>query len=366
MASMSEDLAQLARLALSGREADVRMYLSRISRRYRDSDPALAQSIAELLSRPPAARSNRTTHGDSEVLDGDEGRSSVLRSAQVLLEAPMKRPVLSATLQLEIEQLLLERDRADELLGHGLRPASSAIFVGPPGVGKTITAQWLAQELHLPLLTLDLTTVMSSRLGQSGANLRLALDTARAQPSVLFLDEIDAIAKRRDDDGDVGELKRLVTILLQEIDDWPSSSLLLGATNHADLVDPALWRRFDMRLSFEAPAGQQLEEAVVRYLDGDTALSEHTDFFTTVYEGMSFSEIRRNLLSLRKLHLLGQRSTDDIMKLALESSTAKLTSLERADLANLLVERTTLSKRKASALMHVGRDTMRKHEPKHD
>lgn len=367
MASMSDDLVQLGRLALAGRNTDVRMYLSRLSRRYRESNPALSQSLAELLTRPQEGRASRIAQGAAEARnpDDEESRPSVLRSGVAALElTALPAPVFSSALQEEIDQLLVERHRADELIAHGLRPASSAVFVGPPGLGKTVTAQWLAQVLDLPLLTLDLTTVMSSRLGQSGANLRLALDAARSQPSVLFLDEIDAIAKRRDDEGDVGELKRLVTILLQEIDDWPSSSLLLAATNHPELVDPALWRRFDMRLTFSTPTGPELEAAVVRYLGGDTELAEFQDIFTTVYEGLSFAEIQRNLLSLRKLRLLGQRSTGDIVKMALHTTGARLSSADRAGLANMLAERTSMSKREASALVGVARDTMRKHAPK--
>ncbi|KAG1531821.1 hypothetical protein G6F50_016490 [Rhizopus delemar] len=91
----------------------------------------------------------------------------------------------------------------------GLTPTRSAIFVGPPGVGKTLKARWLAAQLKVPLYVLDLTAVMSSLLGKSGTNLRAAIDFAKREPCVLLLDEIDAIAKRRSDDSDVGELKRL-------------------------------------------------------------------------------------------------------------------------------------------------------------
>ena len=94
---------------------------------------------------------------------------------------------------------------------------------------------------------------MSSYLGRTGSNIRHVLDYAKGVDGVLLLDELDAIAKRRDDATDVGELKRLVTVLLQEIDDWPSSGLLIAATNHPGLLDPAVWRRFELRVSFPMP-----------------------------------------------------------------------------------------------------------------
>src|SRR2546427_8279310 len=98
---------------------------------------------------------------------------------------------------------------------------------------------------------------MSSYLGKTGANVRAVLSHAQEQPCVLLLDEFDAIAKRRDDDSDVGELKRLVTVILQTIDDWQPTSLLVAATNHSDLLDPAVWRRFDVTLQFDLPNHKQ-------------------------------------------------------------------------------------------------------------
>ena len=97
-------------------------------------------------------------------------------------------------------------------------PTRSALFTGPPGVGKTLAAKWMARELGQPLAILDLSAVMSSFLGRTGSNVRAVLDFARDRRCILLLDEFDAVAKRRDDTSEIGELKRLVTVLLQEID----------------------------------------------------------------------------------------------------------------------------------------------------
>jgi len=166
-------------------------------------------------------------------------------------------PMLTAKLKEQVDQLLREHQSADRLMAAGFTPVRSVLLSGPPGVGKTMTAGWLAYKLGLPLLTLDLASVMSSYLGKTGANVRAVLSHAQEQPCVLLLDEFDAIAKRRDDDSDVGELKRLVTVILQTIDDWQPTSLLVAATNHSDLLDPAVWRRFDVTLQFDLPNHKQ-------------------------------------------------------------------------------------------------------------
>ena len=104
-----------------------------------------------------------------------------------------------------------------------------------------------------PLLILDLSAVMSSYLGRTGSNLRHVLDYAKSLDCVLLLDELDAIAKRRDDSSEIGKLKRLVTVLLQQLDDWPSAGLLIAATNHTDLLDHAVWCRFEELVKFGIP-----------------------------------------------------------------------------------------------------------------
>lgn len=151
------------------------------------------------------------------------------------------------------------------------------VFTGPPGVGKTLAARWLAVQLHRPLLILDLASVMSSFLGRTGSNLRNVMDYAKSVECVLLLDEFDAIAKRRDDNGEIGELKRLVTVLLQEIDDWPVGGLLVAATNHGSLLDPAAWRRFEVQIDFPLPNREQAILAIHTFLHSDDRSTREWD-----------------------------------------------------------------------------------------
>jgi hypothetical protein len=253
-----EELVRCAWMALGGRTQDLARYLGRLLPRLDASHPKLAAELRPLLRSQPSAGSilrSAPTLGDPWRARGTDPVSLETPSGGELLRVEEEivlpfEPIWSQPVKQVLDALLSERKASHLLLAQGLAPSRSALFTGAPGVGKTLAARWLARELGLPLATLNLGAVMSSYLGRSGANLRSVLAYGAARPCILFLDEFDAIAKRRDDVGDVGELKRLVTVLLQEIDGWPSQGLLIAATNHPDLLDPAVWRRFDHHIAF--------------------------------------------------------------------------------------------------------------------
>ncbi len=144
-------------------------------------------------------------------------------------------------------------------------------------------------------MVLDLSAVMSSFLGRTGNNLRVVLDYAKASHGVLLLDEFDAIAKRRDDTVEVGELKRLVTVLLQEIDVWPSDGLLIAATNHQELLDPAVWRRFDAVIRFSLPSRTEMEEGVRRFVADCDIDDVATAAIASAFANISFSDAEREI-----------------------------------------------------------------------
>ena len=350
------DYVKLARIALSGRTQDVKVVIHRAAKSYRSLAPDLAEELTTLLHDAPSATSPLRQADIPLPVDLD----SRLHLMRVEVEPALDHePVFAEDLEVSLNQLVEERRNPEVLVRAGLEPARTALFVGPPGVGKTLAAYWLARELKKPLVILDLAAVMSSYLGRTGSNLRHVLEYAKNVDCVLLVDELDAIAKRRDDLGEIGELKRLVTVLIQQIDDWPSSGILLAATNHPDLLDPAIWRRFELHLDFPLPE----EHAVARFVESTLKAclplaKKWAGILGVVFAGRSFSDVERELTAVRRRAALGNRPLGEELAKFLADGT--LSKSKRIDLAVLIVAQGLFSQREAHALTGIARDTIRR------
>lgn len=198
-----------------------------------------------------------------------------------------------------LDRLVREIRATEALANHGLAVTPRLLLEGPPGTGKTLAAGHLAARMGLPFFVVRLDSVVSSLLGDTARNVRALFEFAEQQPCVLFLDEFDAIAKRRDDGKDVGELKRVVNALLQCLDLSDRRTVVIAATNHADLLDSAVWRRFPYRIRFELPSAELRESLWDHYL-GDSATDMQATLLSKLSAGISCSDIAEVAMAARR------------------------------------------------------------------
>lgn len=159
-----------------------------------------------------------------------------------------------------ITQLIKENTYARELQEYGLPLNNKVLLQGSSGCGKTMTAKAVANELGKNIIILNLSNIVSSRIGETSQNIKMIFDKAARERSVLFLDELDQIGKARgSDDKDVGEMRRLVNTLIQLIDYYPENALLICATNHPEIIDTALLRRFQLKINYDMPSKDFLD-----------------------------------------------------------------------------------------------------------
>ena len=214
-------------------------------------------------------------------------------------------------------QLIEEQQRASVLRSHSLEPRHSVLLVGPPGNGKTSLAEAIAEALAVTFLTVRYESMIGSFLGETASRLKHVFDYARTTPCVLFFDEFDAVGKERGDTHETGEIKRVVTSLLMQIDELPSYVVVIAATNHAELLDRAVWRRFELRLSLPAPDENQLAEFVTHLgRRAEIELGIRPQQVAKSLGLISYGEAEQFFLDLARRQVLsmGERSASDIAK----------------------------------------------------
>jgi SpoVK/Ycf46/Vps4 family AAA+-type ATPase len=228
--------------------------------------------------------------------------SSLLLSTES--ETRLSDMVLPKDLALRLGRILLEQRQQARLRDHGLKPRRKILLVGPPGSGKTMTAAALAGELHLPLSTILLEGVITKFMGETASKLKLVFDAMASMQSVYFFDEFDSIGAKRTQANDVGEIRRVLNTFLQLLEKDDSQGLIIAATNHAELLDKALFRRFDDVLEYDLPDGDVLKRILRARLSKSAAADLDWDAVLIKSQGLSQSDVSRAAIDALKHVLL--------------------------------------------------------------
>jgi len=212
--------------------------------------------------------------------------------AEVVPRKRIEDLILPVDVEQAVRDLVEEQYRADLLRSHNLEPRHRVLLAGPPGNGKTSLAEAIADALSFPFLVVRYEAIIGSYLGETAQRISQVFEYARSRQCVLFFDEFDAIGKERGDLHETGEIKRVVSSLLLQIDALPSYVVVVVASNHPELLDRAVWRRFQIRLGLPMPNQHQVEEWFKQFeaRTGQTlGLSPGT--LARGLKGLSFAEV---------------------------------------------------------------------------
>ncbi len=260
----------------------------------------LADRLAEHLNGVPKELLVQPISGASGTVD------------RLIFEiAPRRRLedlILSDPTRQDVDELIEEQGRQSLLRAHGLEPRHKLLLVGPPGNGKTSLAEAIAEALAIPFLVVRYEGVIGSFLGETASRLRQVFDFVRTRECVLFLDEFDTLGKERGDPHDTGEVKRVVSSLLLQIDDLPSYVVVVTATNHPELLDRAVWRRFDLQIELPPPTSAQVL-AWIESFEGrlGESLGPLRRDLAVGLGGRSFSELEMFGLDVMRRRILSDR-----------------------------------------------------------
>jgi SpoVK/Ycf46/Vps4 family AAA+-type ATPase len=286
----------------------------------------LAEELRTLIDQSKARRAVTT---DSKAVPISKPRGELANLLSVSYpKLRMGDMVLNTELTQQLERIIREQRHAAEILSHGLQPRRKLLLVGPPGTGKTMTASVLAGELGLPLFQVRLDGLITKFMGETAAKLRQIFESTHQTRGVYFFDEFDAIGSQRGLANDVGEVRRILNSFLQMIEQDDSHSLIIGATNHPDILDNALFRRFDDLLHYELPDEAHIASVLKSRLSRMVVRNTSWKRLASKSIGLSYAELTR--------------AADEVLKTALIEQAE---IISEKDISHALEERRKLSNR---------------------
>ncbi len=270
------------------------------------------RACARVLATLDRISGNHAVMDSLSALPVDQ--ESRLDIAEIDYSPSVDNIILSAPVQASLDDFRDTIQHHAKMSSLGLEFRMSLLLYGPPGCGKTSAAKYLASQLGLPLITARFDTLISSLLGSTAKNIHRIFEFAKKQPCILFLDEFDAIAKARDDIHEMGELKRVVNSLLQNIDDFAEEGILIAATNHSKMLDKAVWRRFQTVIEMPKPGPDEIRRFIDQFpkVANEDAISEaQWKSIVDTMTGLSYSDIKDIVQSVLKKAVLKEKAEID-------------------------------------------------------
>jgi MoxR-like ATPase len=264
--------------------------------------------------------------------------------AQIIFQEqlPDFKPTFDSVVEQGVASLVEEWAHWDSLRAMDIHPSQSCLIFGAPGTGKTKLALWMGAQLGLPLVVARLDGLISSFLGTTSRNIGALFNFANRYRCVLLLDEFDAIAKVRDDPNEVGEIKRVVNTLLQNLDSRRETGITIGVTNHEQLLDAAIWRRFDVQLEIPKPAFETRVAIARRYLAPLPMNEQQLRMISWLSEGLAGAEIESLARSIKKASAI-EPETFDFMNVVRKLSTLNSGRVSKSRTAALQLENQDLA-----------------------
>lgn len=300
------DLVEFADAALAADYTRLRRVGQRLSKAMEGDDPEGARRFRLVLNKKGVPLQ---ASGFTEILPVDNKSRLPLIEEQPWPDSPL---FLDSVGNEQFAAFLTDIKNHEKLVAAGIASKHSLMLAGPPGTGKTLLAGHVASQLGRKLYVVRLDSLISSLLGDTAKNIRSVFDFVAGKNAVLFLDELDAVAKMRDDRAELGELKRVVNTVIQGIDSLDASAVVIAATNHEQMLDSAIWRRFHYKIMFSLPDLDLRAELWSFFLQLGPDHALVCRVLSALSEGMSGADIEQRALAARRRAALSSQPIDAV------------------------------------------------------